>query len=120
MHRIIGAVLGAATLALTSIGVAAAASTPVETGCPGGYDLRSVVSLELQDPDYLLPREIDDPDLDAGQFFDPYAGNGNGFVCARELPEGYLVGFEASHPGHIVPVDPLYDFIDDDNPAQGG
>lgn len=118
MKTIIRACIGSAALVFGLAAAAAATETPVESGCPAAYDLRSVASLEAEDADYLLPREIDDADLIPQQFFDPNAGNGNGLVCARALPDGYIVGFEASHPGHVVPVDVLYDFIDDDNPAQ--
>lgn len=63
-----------------AIGTARAdvSQTPVATGCPAGYDHRSVDSFH---PPYYRP-----PLVDA-------AGNNNGWVCALAQPEAVAIAF---------------------------
>ncbi len=97
-------------LALASLFVAAAtgvntanadvSQSPIETGCPAGYEHVSVASLEAAGP-YRLPRLLDT------------AGNNNGFVCGLAFPEAGRL----ARCGPACPVPVLYLFGEDDNPA---
>jgi hypothetical protein len=75
--------------------------TPVETGCPAGFEHLSVALLEAAGP-YRLPRLIDS------------AGNGNGFICGLALPEGARL----VRCGPACPVPVLFLFDEDDNAAR--
>jgi hypothetical protein len=92
----------AATAAALAVGTASAdvSQTPIETGCPAGFEHLSVASLEAAGL-YRLPRRLDT------------AGNNNGFVCGLALPEA--VRLALCGPACDVPV--LYQFVEDANPA---
>ena len=100
----------AAVAAAIVVGTASAdvSQTPVETGCPAGYELLSVVSLEAAGP-YLAPRRVDT------------AGNNNGYVCGLALPDSVRDAFcETVGPNacNLAPLGlPIYHWTDDDNPA---
>ena len=74
------ALAGAAVLVLGPAAVAAA--TPVDNGCPAANAPISVAELEASGP-YTLPRFIDDP---------ANGGNGDGWICAFELPDAIFGG----------------------------
>jgi hypothetical protein len=99
--------IGVVTLivAAAAIGVDTArpdvSRTPVQTGCPAGFERLSVASLEAAGP-YGLPRLVDG------------AGNGNGFVCGLALPEGARL----AQCGPACPVPVLFLFDEDDNAAR--
>jgi hypothetical protein len=82
--------------------------TPVTTGCPAGFEHVSVAS--LPNPPYRMPARID------------AAGNNNGYICALALPEAVAEAYCNFEPTACYLVQhnlPLYQFVDDDNPAQG-
>ncbi len=85
-----------------------ASQTPVATGCPAGFEHVSVAS--LPNPPYRLPARLD------------AAGNDNGYICALALPEAVAAAYCLNlEPGacNLVQLGlPLYQFLDDDNPAQ--
>ena len=88
-----------ATAALLVLAPAAAASTPVENGCPASTELTSVAALEASGP-YQLPGRLDDP---------ANGGNGDGWICAFALPE-------------VVHADGgfrIYQFFENNSKAQG-
>ena len=91
---------------------AAESQTPVVTGCPAGYVLFAV-PVPGTSP-YKVPGQLDS--LANG-------GNGDGFVCARQLPEAVVVAYCLNYEPKacILLADglPLYNFVEDDNPAQG-
>lgn len=91
-------VAAAATVALS----APSGATPVDTGCPSGYDLRPLSYFDELDEDYH-GHEVADL-------------NGNGLVCAREMPAGFAHSLEVLL-GHPLPVPTAFFFADDDNPA---
>lgn len=72
------ALAGAAVLVLSPATVFAA--TPVDNGCPAANAPISVAELG---PDYGVPSFIDDP---------ANGGNGDGWVCAFELPDKIFGG----------------------------
>ncbi len=76
-HRPLGLGLGfvIAVVLTVAAGTAGAglSQTPVETGCPAGYERLAVASLEAQGP-HILPRLVDTE------------GNNNGYVCGLVLP----------------------------------
>lgn len=87
---------------LLSVAVAAAnPEIPPESGCPAGWPPLEVSWLESQGP-YRAPRLVDN------------AGNGNGIICARALPDAFRVQF----CGPACPVPIVYLFQDDDSPAR--
>ena len=97
-----------AVSATTGSASAVESATPVETGCPAGYERLSVTWFEATGP-YFLPRRVDS------------AGNNNGYVCARVQPDsvrdasckiGALNACLLQELGL-----PVYSFTDDDNPA---
>jgi hypothetical protein len=96
----------AAAAAMASTGTA----TPVDTGCPTGFQRLSVASFEAQGP-YLLPRHVDN------------AGNQNGYVCAFALPDSFRDAqcIASGGLGNSCVLQalglPVYRFVDDDNPA---
>jgi hypothetical protein len=74
---------GAAVAPLSS----ATAAAPTN-GCPKGYDLVSVASLEPLG--YQVPGKVDDPNSGIKSFGQP--GNGDGFVCSVPLGNQTGVG----------------------------
>ena len=81
------------------------AATPLETGCPSGYAAKTVVEWEAMG-DYRVPRRVDE------------AGNQDGIVCGRALPDGFLFGWAITANGLNPTVDVLYLFSDNNNPAR--
>jgi hypothetical protein len=85
------------------------ASTPVTTGCPAGYALFAVGT-----GPYRVPARLDNP---------ANGGNGDGYVCALQLPEAVVAAYCNNHePGACTLLQlglPLYEFTEDNNPAQG-
>ena len=82
--------------------------TPGATGCPTGYDLKSVTAMEASGP-YIVPRQVDT------------AGNNNGWVCAKPQPDSVRDN-DCKHGGDIACQLqqlglPHYLFRDDDSPA---
>jgi hypothetical protein len=107
---LIGAAVALAMVASVAPSAGAdGAATPVTTGCPAGFAHVSVTS--LPNPPYRLPARLD------------AAGNANGYICAFPLPEAvaeaYCKNLEPS-ACYLVQVGlPLYQFRDDNNPADG-
>jgi hypothetical protein len=103
------AALAAAAVLATAAG-ADTASTPVATGCPAGFGLLPVSYFEALGP-YQAPARID------------AAGNGDGYVCAHQLPEAVAAAFcNNREPGACTLVQlglPLFEFTDDTSPALG-
>ena len=97
----------AAALAVATVAIPAASAsadvpqTPVKTGCPTGIPPISLEFLASQGP-YQLPFRLD------------AAGNNNGIVCGRAVPEAARLAL----CGRDCPVPVLYEFTEDDNPAQ--
>jgi hypothetical protein len=111
VQALVVGLLIAAPAGLALVGTAPAAAvveTPVETGCPAGYELVSVASLEAAGP-YLAPRRFDT------------AGNNNGYVCAHVRPDSVRDAFCAIAGGNACNLAqlglPIYLWTDDDNPA---
>jgi hypothetical protein len=97
-------------LAAFAVGTARAdrSQTPVATGCPAGFALLSVASLEAAGP-YYLPRLVDT------------GGNNNGYVCGLAQPDSVRDAY--CKQGAVVACQlqalglPHYVFRDDDSPA---
>lgn len=123
MRRIMSAALMASLAVLPA--TATATATPIDTGCPSAYAARTVTEWEALDSRYKLPAEIDDANLTPepdGAPFDGVAGNEDGIVCGRALPEGYTWGWAVQAlgiPSSEAP-DIFYDFRDNDSPAAEG
>jgi hypothetical protein len=88
-----------------------ASAAPPADGCPTGYQLLSVPALSAQG--YQVPAAIDSPTaglvghgLGKGQSWVQQPGNGDGWVCARQL------GNQLTPWG-----DPIFDFVDNQLPA---
>jgi hypothetical protein len=64
-------------------------ATPLETGCPPGYAAKTVVEWEAMG-DYLVPRRVEE------------AGNQDGIICGRALPDGFLF-WVGDHGQRAVP-----------------
>jgi len=102
---LVGLLVAGAAFAIGTAG-AGVSQTPVATGCPAGYEHRSVDSFQ---PPYYRP-----PLVDA-------AGNNNGWVCALAQPEAVAIAF--CRQGAVVACEfvelglPHYLFTDDDSPA---
>jgi len=100
--------LAVAASATTGSASAVGSATPVETGCPAGYERLSVTWFEATGP-YFLPRRVDS------------AGNNNGYVCAKVQPDSVrdascMIG--ALNACLLAQLGlPVYLFTDDDNPA---
>src|SRR4030095_405920 len=94
-------VLVAAIAVPASTASADVSQTPVTTGCASGYQRLRVDFLESQGPS-PAPRLIDPSPQNIG------------YVCALALPEAVRLKF----CGPDCPVPVLYQFFDDDNPAQ--
>lgn len=103
----IAALVAAATF--TAIAGADPASTPVTTGCPAGYSLFSIYR-----PHYGVPAQLDS--LANG-------GNGDQEVCAHQLPEAVVAAYCNNHEPRACTLLqlglPLYQFREDNSPAQG-
>ena len=84
-------------LLTTGYVVPAVAAKGPPTGCPAGYQLRSVESLAATG-NAPLPGQID------------AAGNGDGFVCALPLPDAVCI----AHGFDPCPVETIYLFRDND------
>jgi hypothetical protein len=83
-------------------------STPVVTGCPAGFSLFTVGT-----PPYKVPAQLDNP---------ANGGNGDGYVCAHAFPDAVRDAFCANGRGGCLLEQlglPLYEFTEDNNPAQG-
>ncbi len=108
-RRAILSLVAAAALALAvpASALADSSQTPVVTGCPAGYDHVAVSSFPAQ---YQMPARID------------AAGNDNGWICAQQLPEAvvaaYCLNLEPKACNLLELGLPLYNFMDDNNPAQ--
>jgi hypothetical protein len=104
--RIWGSLAALAVAAVVAAGAGTAGAnvtqTPVATGCPAGFARLSLDWLASQGP-YHAPAQLD------------AAGNQDGYVCARALPDA--ARDELCGPSCLVPV--LYEFTEDDNPAAG-
>jgi len=105
-------ICGIAVLAITAVLASNAgadpASTPVVTGCPAGYTLFVVGT-----PPYRVPGFLDDP---------ANGGNGDGYVCAHAFPDAVRDAFCANGRSGCLLEQlglPLYNFTEDNNPAQG-
>lgn len=85
--------------------------TPVVTGCPAGYSLFAVPDPATSP--YKMPSRLDSQ---------ANGGNGDGFVCAHQLPEAVVAAYCNNHEPKacVLLADglPLYNFIEDDSPAQ--
>lgn len=88
-----------------------AQQTPVVTGCPGGYALFAVPAPGTSP--YRMPATLDNPSN---------GGNGDGFVCAHQLPEAVVAAYCNNHEPKACALLaeglPLYNFTEDDSPAQ--
>lgn len=82
------------------LGGASSFAAAPSNGCPSGYRLLSVVSLSEQG--YQVPAKVDAPDGGISSYGKP--GNGDGWVCARQL------GNRTWQNG------PIYNFIDNQLP----
>jgi hypothetical protein len=99
--------LAAATFSATAAR-ADPSSTPVVTGCPAGFSLFTVGT-----PPYKVPSQLDNP---------ANGGNGDGYVCAHAFPDAVRDAFCATGRGGCLLEQlglPLYEFTEDNNPAQG-
>ena len=99
-------VAAAAAVAVVAGLATTAGATPPATGCPTGHTHRSLTYFAELSPIYHAPFEID------------AEGNGDGFVCALELPDGYKRSVERQI-GHELPVPLLFLLSDNDSPAAG-
>ncbi len=81
----------------TLTGTTPAGANPISTGCPTGHPLTSVASLTATG--HLAPARID------------AAGNADGYVCARLLPDAVCI---AQHG--TCPVAEFYLLTDNDLP----
>lgn len=98
-----------AAVVVPTAGVSAdTATTPVATGCPAGFSL-----FAADTPPYRIAARIDDP---------ANGGNGDGYVCAHRLPDAVRDAFCARGLLGFCYLEslglPIYDFIEDDNPAK--
>ena len=101
------AALGA--MAVSAAGASASSVvTPVQSGCPAGFTVFVVPT-----PPYGIASHLDNP---------AYGGNGDGYVCARILPDAMRDAFCARGLfGYCVLEQlglPAYQFVENDNPAQ--
>jgi hypothetical protein len=102
------AALAAAAAIFAATAGASPEATPVATGCPAGYSLFSIATFP-----YRVPAQLDNP---------ANGGNGDGWVCAHAFPDAVRDAFCAAGRGGCLLVElnlPLYDFTEDNNPAQG-
>lgn len=102
------AALAAAAAVFVAGAAADTAATPVATGCPAGFSLFAVGTYP-----YQVPASLDDP---------ANGGNHDGQVCAHAFPDAVRDAFCANGRGGCLLEKlalPLYDFTEDDNPAQG-
>jgi hypothetical protein len=100
-------VVAAAGVAAETAG-ADVSQTPVATGCPAGFSLFTVGT-----PPYKVPGQLDNP---------ANGGNGDGLVCAHAFPDAVRDAFCATGRGGCLLEQlglPLYEFAEDNNPAQG-
>jgi hypothetical protein len=107
-HFVLLATVAATALVATAAAPASAVETPLTTACPAGYELLSVEDLETQGP-YFLPGLVDT------------TGNANGYVCGLALPDAFrdarcMIGHLNACNLQVLGL-PIYNFIDDDNPA---
>jgi hypothetical protein len=79
LQRMATTVVGAC--ALVSLAAGAATAAAPASGCPAGYDLKSVTVLEGQG--YQVPGQVDDPTSGIRSFGS--VGNDDGWVCAVRL-----------------------------------
>lgn len=98
-----------AAVVVPTAGVSAdTATTPVATGCPAGFSL-----FAADTPPYHIAAHIDDP---------AFGGNNDGYVCAHQLPDAVRDAFCARGLLGYCFLEslglPIYDFIEDDNPAK--
>jgi hypothetical protein len=95
-----------------AVASADAQQTPVVTGCPAGYALFAVPAPGTSP--YKMPAMLDNP---------ANGGNGDGLVCAHQLPEAVVAAYcNNLEPKACVLLAeglPLYNFTEDDSPAQG-
>ena len=106
----VGTVAALAAVAIPATGAnAATADTPVVTGCPAGYAVFAVGTFP-----YRVAGLIDDP---------ANGGNGDGYVCAHQLPDAVRDAFCARGLMGFCFLQelglPAYLFKEDDSPAQG-
>ena len=101
------AALAATAAIFATTAGAGPAATPIVTGCPAGYSL-----FATDTPPYGVPAQLDNP---------ANGGNGDGFVCAHAFPDAVRDAFCAAGRGGCLLEQlglPLYEFTEDDNPAQ--
>jgi hypothetical protein len=79
-------------------------ATPVTTGCPTGYEAKTL------DEWAALNHEFAPPFIDA-------SGNGDGVVCGLALPDGFRFGRFITALDIEPHADVLYLFTDNDSPA---
>ena len=89
----------------TVAGSAYSGATPVQTGCPSGYQYRLVSEWVAMGYAGLPPQ------LDA-------TGNKDGYVCGLALPEGFTFGRFEKALGTVPQNEVLYLFSDNDSPAK--
>jgi hypothetical protein len=110
LYKLCGLLATLVSAAAVGVGVASAdvSQTPVATGCPASFSLFSIST-----PPYKVPAQLDS--LANG-------GNGDGYVCAHAFPDAVRDAFCANGRGgcllELLGL-PLYNFTEDDNPAQG-
>ena len=109
MRLLICSIAASAVTAVLAVNAGAdPAATPVVTGCPAGYSLFVVGT-----PPYKVPGILDNV---------ANGGNGDGYVCAHAFPDAVRDAFCANGRGGCLLQQlglPLYDFTEDNNPAQG-
>jgi hypothetical protein len=106
LAAVVACAFAVATAAATAN--AAAVETPTETACAAGFELLAISALETEGP-YIMPRMVDT------------GGNQNGYVCGLALPDPVRDVFCRLYGGPSCALQalelPVYQFVDDDNPA---
>jgi hypothetical protein len=93
------AALAASAVLLTAV-PALAVDTPLETGCPAGYERMTVAELEATGH-IPAPARVD------------AAGNANGSVCARPFADAANEQLCRLAPGGPCAVEQIYLYLDD-------
>jgi hypothetical protein len=82
-----------------------ASASPSGTGCPGGFQLRSVAELAATG-NAPVPAQVD------------AAGNGDGMVCAHALPDQACTPYVVQWDLPACLVETFYHYIDNDHPTR--
>jgi hypothetical protein len=82
-----------------------ASASPSGTGCPGGFELRSVAELAATG-NAPLPGQLD------------AAGNGDGLVCARPLPDQACTPYVVQWDLPACLVETLNQYMDNTHPTR--